>query len=104
MPPQMSQPPNTSTEPTMTVRPIDGEPTRFWVQSRTKEGKWYLVDVAAKNGCGQCQCIRWDTISWPRIRDTQNLPPRLRCAHLKAAREYALNVTIRTHIREHPSE
>jgi hypothetical protein len=73
------------------VRPIAGEPTTFEVASKSEPGTWHRVDIKAHGGCGQCACIRWDTVSWPRIRDTRNLPPSMRCRHLKAAREYYTN-------------
>jgi hypothetical protein len=87
------------------VRPIPGEPTRFYVRSKSHPDREpYLVDVAAHNGAGQCACIRWDTVCWPLIRDTKNLAPSKRCRHLKAARELACTLTIRQYLKEHPSE
>ena len=86
------------------VRSISGEPTRFYVSSKSHPGKEHLVDIAAHNGCGQCACIRWETVCWPIIRDTKHLAPGKRCRHLKAAREMACTLTIRQYLKEHPSE
>lgn len=79
------------------VRAVPGEPTTFEVRSRShpngchipgqEHSGWYLVELKAHKGCGECTCIRWRTICWPRIRDTGNLPPSMRCTHIKAARE-----------------
>lgn len=92
------------------VRPVTGEECTFEVQSKSAPGGnaehagWYKVDVAAHRGSGECQCIRWSTVSWPFIRDTGKLPPRFRCRHLKAAREFCLNKMIEHFNKEHPSE
>lgn len=86
------------------VRPITGEPTTFEVKSKTNSAAWYRVSISDHHGAGECQCIRWQTVCWPLIRDTQHLPPGRRCRHLKAAREFALNIAIAQHNREHPSE
>lgn len=86
------------------VRCILGEPLRFEVASKSHPGSWYLCDLGAYNGEGKCSCIRWDTVSWPLIRDTRHLPPGRRCRHLRAAREMALNLTIKQYLEEHPNE
>lgn len=84
------------------VRPIPGEPLRFQVRSRSEPDTYHMVDLGEFDGCGRCDCIRWDTVCWPLIRDTKNLPPGKRCRHIKAARELALTLTIRRHLAEHP--
>ena len=86
------------------VRCISGEPTRFYVRSRTNPKEEHLVDIAAHKGCGECACIRWRTVCWPLVRDTKHLAPSKRCRHLKAAREKAMNLTIEQYLRENPSE
>ena len=94
-------PPSPPEQQHIQVRPVSGEPTSFEVRSRShpngcripgeEHSGWYLVDVKAHGGCGECSCIRWRTVCWPRIRDTGNLPPSFRCTHLKAARELYTN-------------
>lgn len=86
------------------VRAINGEPCTFEVRSTSQPSQWHRVDLAAFNGAGQCACIRWDTVCWPIIRDTKNLPPSKRCRHLRAAREKCLNLLIADFNRHHPSE
>ncbi len=66
-----------------TIRPIAGEPTSFEVQSSTATDVWYRVCIKAHEGAGECQCIRWQTVCWPIIRDTRHLPPSRRCRHLR---------------------
>ena len=73
------------------VREIPGEPTTFEVASKSHPGSWQRVDVKAHNGCGECSCIRWETVCWPVIRDTKHLAPSRRCRHLRAARELYAN-------------
>lgn len=95
----------TTPEPNVAhIRDIPGEPLRFQVASRSHPGEWHMVDLAAFNGCGRCDCIRWDTVSWPIIRDTKALLPGKRCRHVRAARERALNLTIARHLAEHPEQ
>lgn len=84
------------------VAVIPGEPTSFRVSSKSHPGQHHMVDIAAHHGNGKCSCIRWDTVCWPRIRDTGHLPPGLRCRHLKASREMAMNLTIKLYLAEHP--
>ena len=79
------------------VRSVPGEATSFEVRSRShpngcriageEHSGWHLVDISGHKGAGECSCIRWRTVCWPRIRDTGSLPPSMRCTHLKAARE-----------------
>ena len=87
-----------------TVRVIPGEPLRFQVASKSSPGTYHMVDLGAYEGAGECSCKRWQTVSWPLIRETQNLPVGKRCRHLKAAREMALNLTIRQYLEDHPTQ
>ena len=87
-----------------TVRTIPGEECTFEVRSSSHPSEWHRVDIAAHKGAGECACVRWRTVCWPRIKQTGSLPPSLRCRHLKAARELCLNNLIALFNREHPSE
>lgn len=129
----------------MTVAQIQGEPTRFHVESGTlycakckrqfnrretryrllDEGddcphpecqaeealrrRYHLVDVAAYHPVGQCAC---EHFSMRLVKEVEKLSPAalhrltqgqqedLRCTHIKAARQYALTLTIAQHERE----
>lgn len=89
-------------EPIAYVRQIEGEPCRFHVNSASHPAETHLVDIAAHNGQGECDCIRFTTVCGPRIKKTGTLPPSFRCRHIRAARELALNLTIQQFIQEHP--
>lgn len=82
------------------VRVIPGEPLRFQVGSKSHPGEYHLVDLEANGGAAECDCIRFQTVCWPIIRDTGHLPPGQRCRHIRAARELALNLTIEHHLAE----
>lgn len=91
----------TASENHALIRPIHGEPGRYHVRSQSHpdgcadHDGWHLVDVAEHAGCGECSCIRWRTVCWPLIRDTQGLPPSKRCRHLRAAREAFCNEAVK---------
>ena len=89
-------------EQTAAIRVIPGEPTRFHVRSASRPSEYHMVDLAGNNGAGACDCIRFDCVCRPIIVKTANLPPSKRCRHLRAARELALNLTIRQYLAEHP--
>lgn len=84
------------------IRPLQGEPCRFQVKSLSCPQEWHMVDLAAYQGQGCCDCIRFDTVCRPRIIKTGTLPPGMRCRHIRSARELALNLTIKQFIEEHP--
>lgn len=84
-----------------TVRAMPGESLRFQVASKSEPGNFHMVDLGAYEGSGECSCKRWQTVSWPLIRDAHNLPVGKRCRHIRAAREMALNLTIRQYLEEH---
>ena len=129
----------------MKVMQVQGEPTRFHVESATLEcakcgrqfnrretrysrlavdgdcpspkceaeealrERWHLVDLACYAPVGQCSCEHW---SMRLIKEVEKLSPiamarlthnqqeALRCTHIAAARQYALNLTISQHERE----
>ena len=94
-------PPRKPEQQHVQVRAVPGEPTCFEVRSRSHpngcsipgeaHSGWYRIELREHKGCGECSCIRWRTVSWPRIRDTGNLPPSMRCSHVKASREVYCN-------------
>lgn len=68
--------------------------------------RFHLVDVAACSPVGQCTCEHWQfrvranlskLSPHDRITMTQSEAKRLRCSHIEAARQHALDLTIRQH-------
>lgn len=86
------------------VRPVPGEPTTFDVASKSEPGVWRRCCISSHNGAGECQCPRWQPYCWPIIKATGKLPPKDRCRHLRAAREFCLNKKIEEFNLNHPSE
>lgn len=82
----------------MTPKPINGEPTRFQVQSRSNPRHTHIVDIAENFPLGACDCIHYTCTIWPAYRKLKEKPlvPK-RCAHLVACREVALNASIQQH-------
>lgn len=66
------------------VEPYD----HFRYQVRSFSGDQpYLVDIAAHDWIGQCDCPHWIARLGPKVRTGE----RLRCKHIMAAREVALD-------------
>lgn len=79
----------------MKVFPINGEPTRFHVLG--SNGIRYLVDLASWSGNGQCGCPHFEYRLEPKLRLGAEPGREMRCKHLAAARDYALDLTLRQH-------
>lgn len=61
--------------PPLTVLPVLGDPTRFYVKGSVKGGGWwYECKLASESQDPSCECDGWH---W-----------RLDCSHMKAVREY----------------
>ena len=139
----------------MFVRQVNGEPTRFYVESsslecptcaalysrldpknnqlhvgsecpkcrkriaaeRTPTGdkagtldiRLHLVDVAVNHPVGRCSCEHWNFTLGPKVAKltradlealTQGQARALRCSHIEAARQAALDIAIGCHERE----
>lgn len=76
----------------MTVEPVMGEVGRYWVESESTEGR-HLVDLLS----GECGCASW--VCRQRAYKAKWGVP-LRCKHIIAAREYALDDYLEI-MREH---
>lgn len=70
------------------------------------EIRWHLVDIACFQTIGQCSCEHFQftlqkeltKIAPSLLRTlTQRTADKLRCAHIIAARSYALTLTVRQH-------
>ena len=61
----------------MTVTPIEGEPTRFWVSSDTEPSPW-LVDIQPGPEIPPCACAI----------EHNRTPDRWNCKHVRAARAW----------------
>ena len=80
----------------MRVIPIKGEPTRFYVQSATNPDREYLVDIDAYDCIGQCACPNFTFNLNKHLRHGRR-GNQFRCKHIEAARDYALNLTLKLH-------
>ena len=65
----------------MNIRPIEGEPKRFFVQSDSNPADEYLVDVEELDGNGQCGCVSFEKRLGPKVGKE---PGPHRCKHLLA--------------------
>ena len=59
---------------------------RYLVRSFNDSNE-YLVDISAHDWVGECNCIHWTARLGKKVRSGE----RLRCKHIAAARDYALD-------------
>ncbi len=71
------------------VEPVEGELLRFRVRS-DRDGRPYLVDLAAFNGVGTCECIHFQIRLRPRIESGE----KQFCKHLVRARNFFVDEII----------
>ena len=64
----------------------------FSVPSESKRGESYMVDLAANDLLGSCNCKDFRTRRWVRIRDGEKCASG--CKHIKAARDHLLKCVI----------
>ena len=63
--------------------------TRWLIPSKSESGAAYLVDLAANEGWGSCQC-RWSVTSYTPVLKRGHIPARS-CTHiLDARRKFAV--------------
>lgn len=82
----------------MTVEQVKGSPTWFYVQGSTQP---YLVELEELDFNGWCSCHSFYFTHYPRWRADWERGVRTgphRCKHLAAAREYALDLTLRQYV------
>ena len=77
-----------------TVEPIPGEPFRFHVQSRSRPGLKFLVDLEELDQNGICGCERFEFFMRPKL-DKGERGQHLRCWHIEQARDYFLDATLK---------
>ena len=93
----MSKIPGTGTnipELTQWVRPIQGELTRFMVESRKLGEEPYLVDLEAWSGNGGCTCAHFEFRLRVRLEEGHPPGPFTQCWHIQMAGQFLLQMTI----------
>ena len=81
----------------MAAHPRQNEPLRFDVDSSTKSGHSYLVDLEAFGCRGRCTCIWFETHCGPLMRKGEQ--PKKLCRHIRTAREMFADLAIRAVVR-----
>src|ERR1041384_262559 len=81
------------------MRVIPHEILRYFVESDTKPGEKYLVDLCPYWGIGCCDCPHFRIRIEPHLTDKPIDPEAWRCKHIKAAREYLANQLIDTLVK-----
>ena len=82
------------------VVPVDGEPFTCHVLSRTPGQPSHYVDLALWAANGECDCAHWQFRLWPKIRDGAKPDPRLRCFHIKTARQFYITAMLIAYVRQ----
>lgn len=77
------------------VKPIQGEPLRFMVDSRRPSVPAYLVDLEEHGFNGACHCEHFRFRLEPLLLRGSAASPALRCWHIKIAREMFLEGQLR---------
>lgn len=87
----------------MKVWTIPGEHAlRYHVESRSDPQNPHLVDLAAHDGYGMCDCKRWQCVIWPAVRDRTHRRHvrKTTCAHVRAALFIFLDIALAAWIKE----
>lgn len=71
------------------VEPVEGEPGRFWVQSRSRLNLRHLVDMWEYRGNGACGCEDFERKYRPHLEEGALPSPLLACRHLHAVRAFS---------------
>lgn len=80
------------------VSPVAGEPTRFLVESASAREP-HLVDLAPHSLVGECSCEHFQFRFRRMARKGLQMPENMRCKHIEAAREVALDLSVAAHER-----
>jgi len=75
----------------MDVIPIQGEPFRLYVQSSSREGIQFLVELDAFDFNGQCSCEDFALRRIPDVRSGK----QSRCKHLRVAIDWWAEMMMR---------
>ena len=75
-------------------QPIDGEPLRFHVRSRSEPFP-HLVDLGEYCGNGQCSCIDFEMRRKPLLERGAYPADWLECWHIRQAKRALVRLTIR---------
>jgi hypothetical protein len=71
----------------LTVEPVEFEPGRYFVQSRSNGGIPYLVDMTEFAGNGWCGCPGFLHYI-ARLEEGAAPSPALQCRHIQAAQRF----------------
>lgn len=62
------------------------QPFNYEVESESKPGKWYWVNLVENDGGGSCECRDFETRRQPNIdKGYPHLEKRTMCKHVEAA-------------------
>ena len=75
----------------MTVRPVEFERLRFWVDSETAPGVVHLVDLQPGHDLPKCSCAI----------DHNRTAPRWNCKHVRAVMEFVRSQKLAPARNEH---
>lgn len=75
------------------VKPLIGEPLRFYVQSRSRSALWHLVDLQEDGFRGKCGCENEQFMRGKAKRE--NPKERQRCWHVRQALLWFAEVQLR---------
>lgn len=70
------------------VRPLEGEPLVYLVQSGSRKGLLHRVDFTAWSGFGECGCESFQMRIAPLLREGCKPVEALECPHIRKARRY----------------
>lgn len=76
------------------VRQDDSEPYSFWVKSSDGRNE-YKVQLHLYNFNGWCGCQNYEFACWPELSRGANPEDRLKCKHIKRARDFYLDKILR---------
>jgi hypothetical protein len=76
------------------VRQDDSEPYSFWVLSSDGRNE-YKVQLHLYNFNGWCGCQNYEFACWPELSRGAKPEDRLKCKHIKRARDFYLDKILR---------
>lgn len=76
----------------MAAHARQNEPLRFDVDSNSRRGKMYLVDLELFGGRGRCDCAWFETHCGPKLKKNQE--PVRYCRHIIEARQLFCRLAI----------
>jgi len=92
------------------VRPVAGEPLRYWVRSRSNPGQEYLVDLEECGFNGACGCPQFQIRLMKQLRNDRHEiknpkeRPRRRCWHIAEALKFHGELLVRIQVGKRKTE